>query len=549
MSTAWEEIQVVRKEGRHEIHLTGASVSSRLDEADGQLPAALFKVPGLNYIEVTETTLTTLGDGFGNLTSLINLALHRNAISSISSTAFEKLDKLKFLDLSFNQLEQIPEQICALPILHTFNLGNNQIASLPDFSQLKQLGKLFLDHNELTSLPEGIYTLPNLQVLHAQGNEIESIGNDISQLIALKILDMSENRITELPVEFSECLKLKEMNLKQNPIKDNRLKKMINQCAAKSVMEYVASHSGQTGKGKGGKGKKKGGGKDKPEISSEANTTNVRKMHILHHADDERRVVVQPSVVDLRPYIVVTIVRNLDLSEPVMFKKFLSIQTKLHENECEMRVKGTIATHSLDGVKFPLTYEALPAEDVKITALGKSSPTSASELIDNLKTERDELKQKKKRQPKTGLYKFIELVDGAENVCCLRNSDGDVISFPPITNSEQTKISPTIADVLIEVTSPVGLPFCKSIMANLLKQMFTAGFQSKCEMVAAGDEAPPTDSIEADATSCQKVNGLVLEQLRVTDHEWNMKVVYPSTVDLGDDDSMLVSHLKNLTVR
>ena len=37
-------------------------------------------------------------------------------------------------------------------------------------------------------------------------------------------------------------------------------------------------------------------------------------------------------------------------------------------------------------------------------------------------------------------WRFIELVDGQEMIASVRNQEGDVISLPPITNGEKTKV-------------------------------------------------------------------------------------------------------------
>ena len=72
-----------------------------------------------------------------------------------------------------------------------------------------------------------------------------------------------------------------------------------------------------------------------------------------------------------------------------------------------MRTRATIATHTASEMKFPIVYKASPVEHTLIHALGKNKACDAASLIQQLKTERDALKQKKKRQPKTGLYKYV----------------------------------------------------------------------------------------------------------------------------------------------
>lgn len=37
-------------------------------------------------------------------------------------------------------------------------------------------------------------------------------------------------------------------------------------------------------------------------------------------------------------------------------------------------------------------------------------------------------------------HRYLHLLDGKESYPCLVDADGDVISFPPITNSEKTKV-------------------------------------------------------------------------------------------------------------
>ena len=83
----------------------------------------------------------------------------------------------------------------------------------------------------------------------------------------------------------------------------------------------------------------------------------------------------------------------------------LLFQTKIHENECDMRTKATIATHSMKSLQLPLSYEALPPDQVQIIALGKSELSTSHNLIEKLKEDREQLKQRKKRQPKSGLFK------------------------------------------------------------------------------------------------------------------------------------------------
>jgi len=505
---SWEEIDQAGGDGRHELHLNGDVISDKLRRCDGVLPSPLFELVSLNYLEISDTTLSNIPSGIGKLENLINLALHRNKIESIPEE-IDDLSKLKFMDVSFNKLTSLPSSF-TLSSLHTLNLSNNLLEELPDFSKLVGLSIAFIDHNNLTSLPSGIETLTNISEVHAASNKISTFPENIKNMVNIKHLDLTENMIKEVNCDLSECRKLKTFDLKNNPLKDNRLKKMTVQCSTKAILEYLAKQNQSSGSGGKKKGKKKGKGDKKDDDDEEVG--DIRKFYILK-AEEENRVDMDSNVKDTRPYICCALIKKLDLSDPSVFKSFLTLQTKFHETHCDMRTRATIATHDNDDLKFPLKYEALPLSAIQLLPLNKEEKVDAATLINNLKFERDNLKQQKKRQHKTGLYKFIELVDGKEKLSCLRDADNDVVSLPPITNSDKTKISTKVSDVFIEVTSPLSLPDCKFVLEELIKEMMKLGLTSKCEDGA--------------------MTGLVIQQIRVFDETGDLKIIYPSKVDLS----------------
>ncbi|XP_065655010.1 leucine-rich repeat-containing protein 47 isoform X2 [Hydra vulgaris] len=497
---SWEEIETAIAENKHELHLNGDSVSQRLKTAP--LPESLFRIHTLNYLEISNTCLAILPDKISLLDNLLNLALHRNEIIEIPEN-LNQLKKIKFLDLSFNKITTLPMSL-ELPHLHTFNLGNNHLQSLPNFGSLPALGILFIDHNNLSELPSGLEMLSNLSELYAAKNEISIVPQSLTLMTALKVLDLSENLLKEIAVDLSLCRKMKDLNIKDNPLKDNRLRKMTTQCNTKSILEYIAQHT-NTNAQKGKKGKLK-----KKVDDSIQDDDNEKKIYIMQ-SKDSKQIISKANVKDVRSYICCVIVRNLDLRDLSVFKKFITLQTKLHENECDMRTKATIATHNAVSLKFPLTYEGVSPNSLEIIPLGQTKKVSSTALIDRLKTERDDLKLKKKRQPKTGLYRYIDLVDGKNQFACLKNADGEVISFPPVTNSEQTKTEAIISDVFIEVTSPLSLPQCKYVLEEVIKNLFLMDFESKQD---------------------DQKRGLVLERVSVVDEQGDLKVVFPSKIDL-----------------
>ncbi len=58
-------------------------------------------------------------------------------------------------------------------------------------------------------------------------------------------------------------------------------------------------------------------------------------------------MVVDDAVKEVRPFLVCFLVRNVDLSSGDVLKRFIQVQTRLHDGVCQKRVAATIATHDL----------------------------------------------------------------------------------------------------------------------------------------------------------------------------------------------------------
>ena len=83
---------------------------------------------------------------------------------------------LKELNLNFNNLEFLPDDISRFQNLSSLNLNNNKIISLPaSIGSLSKLQYLSLTNNKLQFLPNEISSLRNLKILHLEGNPIQEI--------------------------------------------------------------------------------------------------------------------------------------------------------------------------------------------------------------------------------------------------------------------------------------------------------------------------------------------------------------------------------------
>lgn len=148
---------------------------------------------------------------------------------------------------------------------------------------------------------------------------------------------------------MAECSKLKEINLKGNKLEDKRLLKLVKQCHSKQVLEYVKTHcpKGDPSNAEPTTSKK---GK-KVEKLSETRSANVmddltHKLKIMKVADDTLVIKVTDNAKKIRPFIAGCIIKNINFTED-SFKKFIQLQTRLHDGICERRNAATLATHDL----------------------------------------------------------------------------------------------------------------------------------------------------------------------------------------------------------
>ena len=122
------------------------------------------------------------------------------------------------LDLSFNKLQSLPEQIGVLWALQNLYVQGNQLQFLPEWiGQLRELKTLNISGNQLQSLPEQIGQLRALQYLLAAFNYLQSLPEQIVQLQALGQLNLSNNLLESLPERIGPLRALHCLDLENNP--------------------------------------------------------------------------------------------------------------------------------------------------------------------------------------------------------------------------------------------------------------------------------------------------------------------------------------------
>ncbi|XP_003705780.1 leucine-rich repeat-containing protein 47 [Megachile rotundata] len=524
MDNSWNVIKTAAAENKHELVLSGPAISELIQKRG--FDKSLFNLQHLNYLKITQTCLQEIPEEIGKLLNLTNLVLYSNEISKIPDT-IGKLDKLKFLDCSSNKLVSLPDEIGKLPQLTTMNLSANLLKSLPTQIGNTKLSVLNISNNQFETFPDVCYPeLTHLSEIYVNGNQIKEIPAAINQLSCLKILNVADNLISVVPGEIADCNKLKELQLKGNKLTDKRLLKLVDQCHNKQIIEYIKLHcprsSGSTNANT--KSKK---GKKAQKLSESENSANTienltHKLKVLKVTNDTPEIKITKHVKNVRPFIAACIVKNLKFTED-SFKKFIQLQTKLHDGICEKRNAATIATHDVKLITpGDLTYTAKLPNELEIKPLMRNQIYTGASLFQQLQTEADNLRKEKKRNVYSGIHKYLYLLEGKPMFPCLLDSSEQVISFPPITNSDVTKMSVNTDTMLIEVTSATSYHVCRNILDQFLKELVIQGF-----------------GCPSDQETTSTYHNLVVEQVKVVDMEGNMKLIYPSRADLNFEENLI----------
>ncbi|CAD0009385.1 leucine-rich repeat domain-containing protein [Flavobacterium salmonis] len=151
-------------------------------------------------------------------TNAESLNLSGQNLTEIPKEIFE-LRNLKNLSLKENQIMEIPKEIKNLAELTLLSIGQNQLKDLPaEFFELKNLENLSLKKNKLKVISNRFGSFKKLQTLSLIGNEIEIIEEGFCDMWLLKNLYLRSNNLKRLPEKFGNLIGLRNLTLDNNPI-------------------------------------------------------------------------------------------------------------------------------------------------------------------------------------------------------------------------------------------------------------------------------------------------------------------------------------------
>ncbi len=146
------------------------------------------------------------------------------------------------------------------------------------------------------------------------------------------------------------------------------------------------------------------------------------------------RVLVDPRLGGIRPLTVCAVVRDLEI-EPDVLSQMIQLQEKVSITFGRNRREVAIGAYDLHKIKPPIRFTAVKPNGIKFTPLDFSRPLTPGQIL--------------RQHPKGKEYGH--LLEGLREYPIFIDSAGEVLSLPPIINSEHTgKVTGHTRDLFIE---------------------------------------------------------------------------------------------------
>lgn len=144
---------------------------------------------------------------------------------------------------------------------------------------------------------------------------------------------------------------------------------------------------------------------------------------------------VDPSVEGIRPYVVCGMVKGVEMTDELV-ASLMELQEKLHLTLGRGRKKVAIGVHDMRALKPPFTYKAVEPKSVSFEPLGYSYEMTMEEILEDHEKGRA----------------YAHIVEDKPLYPLFVDSEGQVLSFPPVINGTLTQLTPETKDILLDLT-------------------------------------------------------------------------------------------------
>jgi phenylalanyl-tRNA synthetase beta chain len=169
-------------------------------------------------------------------------------------------------------------------------------------------------------------------------------------------------------------------------------------------------------------------------------------------------ITIDSEVKQIRPILLFFVAKNKKINSFIL-DQLISMQEDLHNGIARGRKKAAIGIHDLHAFEFPLIYNTR-GKDSSFIPLDQTKPFKLNEILSDIEVGR----------------KYSTLLRNLHQYPTIVDRNNQIISFPPIINSNNTKINDKSNNLLIEITG-TNLETCKSILAILAYYLYDEGYE------------------------------------------------------------------------
>lgn len=151
-----------------------------IESSEPEIPLNFFnRYPRIENFEMTQKHVNSIRvDDFRAANFLLRLNVSHNEVASIASFALDAAPKLTSIDLSFNLVYDLNENIFTSYAIKYLYLNNNQLTVVQPkwFAKLLHLRVLTLNNNRIRAIDWQLFDLlPNVNVLHLHANQMDDV--------------------------------------------------------------------------------------------------------------------------------------------------------------------------------------------------------------------------------------------------------------------------------------------------------------------------------------------------------------------------------------
>jgi phenylalanyl-tRNA synthetase beta chain len=177
-----------------------------------------------------------------------------------------------------------------------------------------------------------------------------------------------------------------------------------------------------------------------------------------YSSDKLYQITIDPQVKKIRPILLFFVAKNKKINNFIL-NQLISMQEDLHNGIARGRKKAAIGIHDLNAIEFPLIYNTRAAH-TSFIPLDQTQPFKFKEILSDLEVGK----------------KYSSLLKNMHQYPTIADRNNQILAFPPIINSNNTKINDKSNNLLIEITG-TNLETCKSILGILAYYLYDEGYE------------------------------------------------------------------------